>query len=76
MIYLHADLTLKEKALDSLAGPADRPDATDPPTPCWPSSTTSVPADDHSRIYAACAAPRPRLTSTITHPRGITRQSA
>ena len=41
MIYLHADLTLKEKALDSLPSPAHRPAATDPPTPCWPSSTTS-----------------------------------
>jgi hypothetical protein len=43
-IYLHADRTIKERALARTTPPSGgAPAATTPPTPCWPSSTASDP---------------------------------
>jgi hypothetical protein len=40
-IYLHADLTLKERALTRTTPPNSKPAAINPQTPCSPSSRTS-----------------------------------
>ena len=74
-IYLHADMTLKEKALHTTPpGTASR-DATDRPTPCSPSSTTSDPPMTDPD-YAACTTSLSGLTRQQHRPRGITRESA
>ena len=41
MIYLHADLTLKEKALNSLPGPATSASRYRPPDAVWRASHIS-----------------------------------
>ena len=51
-VYLHADLGLKQRALDQATPPKPAPDATEPPTPCSASSTASDPGD-----YADLSAP-------------------
>ena len=74
MIYLHADLTLKEKALDRHPGPAASAGRYRPPDACWPSSTTSDPPTT-DRIMPR-AQPRSARIPAAGTPRGITRGSA
>jgi integrase/recombinase XerD len=67
-IYLHADLSLKERALARTTRPALPPDATARPMTCSPSSKRSD--------YADLRGAEPLASSRSGHPAGIIRSSA
>jgi integrase/recombinase XerD len=68
VIYLHAHLDIKQKALALTTHPTSRPAATTHPTGYWPSSKASD--------YADFPSPRTPTTSGFTNNLGIIRTSA
>ena len=63
--YLHADMSIKEKALARIQPPNTAPAATGRQTPCSPSLTTSDP-DHKAGIMPTTRPQSPPSTSTIT----------